>query len=451
MDLALGVLSAYVGLYHLVLYFNNKKESEKKHFALMCFGIALNDFAGVGLYGATTAAAGSFWQNGQFFCATAISTAFVMFTFRLVKKKVPFIGRIFLATLALIFASGIVLNRFVLDAEPLTRSLSAFGLRVTFYEHKPGVIWNALYAFQLAGMVYLSMILLRECIQRKKRDLLPFIFGFIVFFVSVVIDILISANAILFVYTVEYSFMVMILAMDYILKKRFLDLFAEVETLNLNLEKKVQERTVEIKRIADELSAVNAELENSNRTLFALAERDGMTKLYNHAAFHRHLAEYFNLSKRHAFPISVMLLDIDYFKRINDTYGHQAGDRVIVVVSDILNSNYQIYDIKAIIKHENAELRIYDFSGRYGGDEFAVALPYCGLKEAGIVVDRICEKIRGFVFPEMPDLRVTVSVGCAVLQSHDSCENEFDLMELADQALYKAKENGRNRSEILSV
>jgi GGDEF domain-containing protein len=273
--------------------------------------------------------------------------------------------------------------------------------------------------------------------------------GFFVFFVSAVVDMLISMDIILSLYTVEYSFLVMVLVMDYILIKRFIGVFAEVETLNLHLGEKVDERTAEIQKLASELKTMNLRLEEKNTSLKLRVDRDSMTALLNHAAFHRRLSEVFNLCQRQGFPISVMLLDIDHFKQINDSHGHPMGDQVISRFAKMLSDSSRNYDIKSRYE-KNApdtatEGQDDPIAGRYGGDEFAVALPNCGQEQAQTIAERIRSRIRNLEFAANPKLRVTASLGCAVLLDPSKCESEAQLIQLADRALYDAKRAGRDR------
>jgi GGDEF domain-containing protein len=451
-DLVLCILSAYVGFNHLILFINKKSYIENLHFSLLCFAIALNDIACIGLYNSTSIINGEFWQKGQFFCATLISIEFVNFTFCLINKKSNLIKKILLFFIALSFFLGIFFNQFILDQQqPMIRLLSIFGVSITYYEHNPGIIWNLLFINQILGMGYLYFLLIINFIKNKKRDLFPLLIGFLIFFISAVIDILIAINKITFLYTVEYSFLTMLLVMDYILIKRFIKVFDEVESLNQNLGEKVIERTLEIQKMADEISKVNKELHEKNITLLELSERDSMTKLLNHATFLKRLSELFNLSDRYKFPICVMVLDVDYFKKINDTYGHQTGDKVIIKVSETLNSNSREYDFKAHFSHDLPELRNYDIAGRYGGDEFAIALPYCGENESKIVGDRICNKIRNLEFESNTELHITSSIGCAVLLDHSACIDELYLIKIADKALYQAKQKGRDTVDLIVI
>ncbi len=123
------------------------------------------------------------------------------------------------------------------------------------------------------------------------------------------------------------------------------------------------------------------------------------------------------------------MADIDHFKSINDTYGHQEGDRVLKVVSDIITGL----------------LREYDLAARFGGEEFALILPETDLKSAFAVASRVRNKIEEYVFDgALETLRLTISLGVATCP-HCKISSINDLIRLADDALYEAKREGRNR------
>jgi diguanylate cyclase (GGDEF)-like protein len=123
------------------------------------------------------------------------------------------------------------------------------------------------------------------------------------------------------------------------------------------------------------------------------------------------------------------MLDIDHFKKVNDTYGHQSGDEVLQTVSTTIRST----------------MRNTDFCGRYGGEEFVLVLIQTNLKEAMICIERMRTNIEKCVFPSIGDgFRVTASIGLSEYQMREAVET---LIARADRALYRAKEGGRNRVE----
>jgi two-component system, cell cycle response regulator len=177
---------------------------------------------------------------------------------------------------------------------------------------------------------------------------------------------------------------------------------------------------VRMKKLQDELRARNAELDRVSRT-------DALTGLANRRQLVERLAEMGSASRRHGRPLGVLMLDIDHFKRVNDTAGHDAGDCVLREFAGRL-----------------ARLpRVEDLVGRWGGEEFLALLPDTELDGARLFGERVLVAISAEPFP-LPDgtqLAVTVSVGCAVAVAHDPDK----LVATADAALYEAKDRGRNR------
>jgi diguanylate cyclase (GGDEF)-like protein len=138
--------------------------------------------------------------------------------------------------------------------------------------------------------------------------------------------------------------------------------------------------------------------------------------------------EEFDKVRRYSRPLGCIMLDLDYFKRINDSRGHVVGD----------------YILKAVAERLNCGLRPYDIVGRYGGEEFMVVLPDTNLEQNLIVANRICELIRNTPFDvEGEMLQVTASLG--VSSSSPTDESLNDLIKRADEGLYKAKADGRDR------
>lgn len=156
---------------------------------------------------------------------------------------------------------------------------------------------------------------------------------------------------------------------------------------------------------------------------------DGLTKLFNHQYMKARLEEEINRAKRYGRPLSVLMLDLDFFKKINDSYGHQSGDFVLRKIAELLLIN----------------LREEDIACRYGGEELVVILPETGLKEAAMVAERLRLSIEQaeFTLPnrEQP-VNVTVSIGIAEMAEGD---NPNQLLQKADEGLYLAKRRGRNR------
>ena len=177
------------------------------------------------------------------------------------------------------------------------------------------------------------------------------------------------------------------------------------------------------------LSRTIRELEESRHALAELATTDPLTKLRNRRAFFDNGAKCLSLSKRYDSDLSVILLDIDFFKKINDTYGHHVGDEALLVVARIL-----------------LELaRDMDTVARIGGEEFAVLLPDTNRLGAAVLAERIrvaIEKEQYVVGDKI--ISMTVSIGIASLRT-DASDSIDQMLSVADTRLYIAKKNGRNR------
>lgn len=158
-----------------------------------------------------------------------------------------------------------------------------------------------------------------------------------------------------------------------------------------------------------------------------LSVTDAVTGLPNRRYLDKRLNEEIQRSKRHRFPMSLMMLDIDKFKSYNDTFGHQAGDAALRIVGQVLQ------DI----------LRGADVAARYGGEEFAILLPQTTSSEAAAIAERLRHRIEHTEFPKR---KVTVSIGIAACSS--DIDSPEDIIGAADYALYEAKNHGRNNVQV---
>ncbi len=157
---------------------------------------------------------------------------------------------------------------------------------------------------------------------------------------------------------------------------------------------------------------------------------DDKTGLYNFRAFQRKLAEEWQRAKRYTVPLSLVFFDIDQFKRVNDTLGHPAGDRVLEEFSTLVTGGARANDVAA----------------RYGGEEFAVILPHTDAEMAVRVAERIRRAVQEFVFLEGDTpTQITVSAGVATMPTTPGVDSMDALVRAADEALLAAKDRGRNR------
>ena len=183
------------------------------------------------------------------------------------------------------------------------------------------------------------------------------------------------------------------------------------------------------------LERENLDLVVKNRVLNEVSSRDTLTGLFNRGYVIEKLDSEINRAVRHGSPMAVLMIDLDHFKNINDTYGHNVGDQVLQWVGKTLRDS----------------CRVYDVPGRYGGEEFCVVLPETRVGNTTVVAERIRSR---FEMAELnigdAQLRVTASFGIAGLDSvpGDSALSPAALLDRADRALYSAKNRGRNRVEL---
>jgi diguanylate cyclase (GGDEF)-like protein len=185
---------------------------------------------------------------------------------------------------------------------------------------------------------------------------------------------------------------------------------------------------LKIKRLQDELRSANEHLKKLSIT-------DPLTSLYNRRYVTEILDKEFERAKRQHELLSIVIFDVDHFKKINDTYGHQYGDAVLVAIAEAAPRGLSTYDVVA----------------RYGGEEFVFVLPETPLTGGVVVAERLREAVQSLSFaPPMDGLSVTVSSGIATYPS-PQVDSVTTLLRQADDALYRAKQNGRNRVETMVI
>ena len=170
--------------------------------------------------------------------------------------------------------------------------------------------------------------------------------------------------------------------------------------------------------------------QHSNEKLYRLAIRDGMTGVFNHTFMEQYITDAINRSKRSKNPLALLMIDVDFFKRINDNFGHNSGDEVLVNLVQVLNSNK----------------RTTDYLGRWGGDELVLLLSDTNLSGAVNLAEKMRRLVQDHTFPHSRHL--TISVGASEYHEGDSLAN---FIERADAAMYRAKRGGRNRVEVQRV
>lgn len=229
-----------------------------------------------------------------------------------------------------------------------------------------------------------------------------------------------------------------------LLAKNFSDALKQEEVLsarltevNQNLDGLVAQRTKDLEKLNEKIEKQNLELEEANRALKQLSFRDSLTGLWNRRKYDQTLEKEWRRCLRNKRPLALILLDIDYFKRFNDSYGHVAGDECLIKIGGVF---------------KNSLSRASDLAARYGGEEFVVLLPEAGKEEAIKVADMLRQKIESMHVPHEKSAvskYVTVSLGVTSTVPDRNSSHE-DLFKMADRALYLAKNSGRNKVSFLS-
>lgn len=184
--------------------------------------------------------------------------------------------------------------------------------------------------------------------------------------------------------------------------------------------------------IGQRILDLEANLTEARRQMEILAMHDGLTNLLNRRAIHAHAESELSLANRQGSSVSLLLLDIDYFKAVNDTYGHAVGDQALRFVADMLMQ----------------KKRPYDWAGRWGGEEFLLVLPKANLEEGARVAERIRASLETtpLVLPDGREIHLRLSLGVSSTQGHlTNTITVNQLLHQADEALYAAKAGGRNQ------
>lgn len=213
--------------------------------------------------------------------------------------------------------------------------------------------------------------------------------------------------------------------------------------------------------MADKLSEREQELRDTNSQLRELAQTDGLTGLPNRRSFNDHLLTEWKLAAKLRQPLSVLMIDVDFFKKFNDHYGHIQGDACLRKVSSVLREGTRVRvdsptlapapdsDLPPSFQRISGSVRRADFAARYGGEEFAVLLQGADLDAALLVAERLRQGVEDLLMAHAgaPWGFVSISIGAATMVPSDHGNAEV-LTEAADAGLYEAKRQGRNRAAI---
>lgn len=214
-------------------------------------------------------------------------------------------------------------------------------------------------------------------------------------------------------------------------------LTAKLTEINCNLDELVLQRTNDLEKSNEKIEQQKVELEKTNRDLKQLSFKDPLTGVWNRRKYDQTIAMEWRRCLRYKRPIALILLDIDYFKEFNDSYGHMAGDECLIKIGEML---------------KNSLSRSSDMVARYGGEEFIVLLPDSGKEDVIKVADMLRLKTESMNIPHEKSSvsnYVTVSIGVTSTVPDNNSSYE-DLFKVADRALYHAKKAGRNQVNFFS-
>jgi len=187
---------------------------------------------------------------------------------------------------------------------------------------------------------------------------------------------------------------------------------------------------VQLEQLIHEKDQLAAQLRRANEELATVAATDSLTGLPNRRAFEQALRRDLARAERSKEPLAVVMIDVDFFKKVNDTYGHATGDVVLRCLADVVRST----------------LRTGDIAARLGGEEFVALLPNANVEGGKIVAERLRAKLAATGMPgPAGSFNVSASFGVAAVQGAACRGADSSLLERADAALYEAKRSGRNR------
>ncbi len=315
-------------------------------------------------------------------------------------------------------------------------------LVLPFSRYNP--IWPLFVIFILFNISYLFYFLIRK-IRDKKENVLILFIGISILSFSLLYDISIGLIGFENFRILPIGISIFLFFNALAIAKKTARTIRDVEILSGDLEemnmqmaegynlieKIVEERTNQLKNAKENLELVNIELQKDKNLLRRIAVTDGLTKLYNHRFLINSLIKEINRADRYSRKLSIIMMDIDYFKKINDNFGHLFGDTVLKKVSAIIKEN----------------IRKVDIAGRYGGEEFLIILPETNILPAFCLAERVRKGVEAYdwnvLFDSKDKISITISGGVAEMDE----ENYIALLKKADNMLYLAKDNGRNRIE----
>lgn len=402
----------YAGVHHLLFFIRRPKDKTNLLFSLMCI-VHVGYFIVQGLWYSSSDPIRSLVLVQYAYSLISLVMILQLWFFYLYCDKsfskwwciasIPFFGIFSVASLITDTSTLSLQGGYIKQA-------TIFGwIETTSYEYQPGILLELLLLCVFLTMIFLFVIVMKHSLKRFGTTLKPMPVAWAVVVVAAILDALSAGGILHTIYLSEFAYTLLILCMAYRLSSDFIDAMNEVERLNASLDMIVRERT--------------SELEDKNRELEVLSTTDQLTELYNRRHAEHILEQQLHLCERYETPLSVILIDIDHFKAVNDTYGHDAGDRVLMAVARTIQ-----YCI-----------RNTDAAARWGGEEFLVLAPETEINICTTLAERLRKKISTYTHDRCG--QITASFGIANYQPGDSAST---IIKRADMGLYEAKSQGRD-------
>jgi diguanylate cyclase (GGDEF)-like protein len=290
------------------------------------------------------------------------------------------------------------------------------------------------YLFYYQGILgifssYTLWLVIHSMMVKSYRSRLMIVSGFILFF-GMLNDVMAALSSSYNIYVSEYTLFLFLFAQTQYHSLRFVSALDMAEHLTNNLQEEVAEKTQELSTRNRELEDKANYLKVQHDRIKELSETDHLTGLYNRQTFDGYFELKFTQAVQQTENLSLVMLDIDNFKKINDSYGHQVGDECLKAVAEYLRQT---------------NLRKDDFVARYGGEEVVIVLSNTDIKGAEEISQRICDGLSQIKLnADEGTIVLTASFGAAEL-IYNQANNTTQLLKLADDALYQAKARGKNQ------
>jgi diguanylate cyclase (GGDEF)-like protein len=409
-----------IAIYHLVLYMLRRKDTSNLYFSLLCFCAGFRSI---------------------FYNRVVSDILFSNISWNIVMK------------LYCIFTVGACITLLLYLYVIFTEESNFKILRIFLLLTSVTATFTALLPIKFIGIISMSsnvmfglsliyiFVVLVKALKNKREGSLPIFLAGLISVASTLLDLMYSYHIIKYSRFTSVGIFIFIMVQAFVLSRKFLNAYyraeklavenklyyEEIKSLNLELEEKVKERTKELEVEVKEHKQAREEVVRAYNEIDLLSKTDYLTKLSNRRDIHEKLNLFMKDVERNSIFFAVVLCDIDDFKKVNDVYGHDMGDYILIEAADIM--------IKSV--------REGDLVGRWGGEEFALVLPCRSIKESQAVVENVRGQINRHTF-EFNDekLRITITFGMCI---YDGTADIDKCISFADQALYQGKRSGKNK------